>query len=136
MPPRSDDQHLSSAQLTNELRKAIALGRHTPGDRLPSNVELQQHYRVSGQTVQNAVNALKTEGIVYSVPGKGVYVRDDLDPPELLAALAAAEEGPPVFYEILGEVRGMGEALTSISDRVDDLEARLARLEAERNASD
>ncbi len=37
-------------------------GGYAPGDRLPSNADLRAQYGVSGQTVQHAMNSLRSEG--------------------------------------------------------------------------
>ncbi|GEL18662.1 GntR family transcriptional regulator [Pseudonocardia asaccharolytica] len=58
-----------------DLRVAIARGDYVPGDRLPSRSRLTQRYGVAPQTVVNAINALRAEGLVVGVTGSGWYVR-------------------------------------------------------------
>lgn len=41
---------------------------------LPSRIKLAEEYGVSHMTVQRAVDKLKDEGLLYSVPGLGVFV--------------------------------------------------------------
>jgi GntR family transcriptional regulator len=71
---RTDDR-APYVQIAAALREAINLGRLGPGDRLPSESELTQHYGVARMTVRQAVNELKTEGLVTSEHGRGVFVR-------------------------------------------------------------
>jgi GntR family transcriptional regulator len=71
---RSDDRS-PYLQIAAALREAIQLGRLGPGDRLPSESELTQHYGVARMTVRQAINELKTEGLVTSEHGRGVFVR-------------------------------------------------------------
>ena len=62
-------------QIAAALREAINLGRLGPGDRLPSESELTQHFGVARMTVRQAIQELKTEGLVTSEHGRGVFVR-------------------------------------------------------------
>lgn len=71
---RSDDRS-PYLQIAAALREAIKLGRLSAGDRLPSESELTQHYGVARMTVRQAINELKTEGLVTSEHGRGVFVR-------------------------------------------------------------
>jgi LacI family transcriptional regulator len=56
-----------------DLRRKIGSGELT--GQLPSRLALAAEYGVSHMTVQTAVNKLKDEGLVYSVPGLGVFVK-------------------------------------------------------------
>ncbi|WP_219415704.1 GntR family transcriptional regulator [Pseudonocardia nigra] len=58
-----------------DLRGAIEGGEYAPGARLPSRSQLVQRYSVAPQTVVNAINALRAEGLVVGLTGSGVYVR-------------------------------------------------------------
>ena len=71
---RTDDRP-PYAQIAAALREAINVGRFGPGDRLPSESELTQHYGVARMTVRQAIQELKTEGLVTSEHGRGVFVR-------------------------------------------------------------
>lgn len=124
-----DDTRSPYLQITDHLRRAIALGEIEPGGRLPSNAELRQRYDVANQTVQNAINALKADGLVYGVPGRGVFVRSDLDPDEVLADVAARDGDSPAYRAIL-------ERLKSIGDSIDVINARLGELERHQGLPD
>ncbi|MEM7341860.1 MAG: winged helix-turn-helix domain-containing protein [Actinomycetota bacterium] len=110
-------------QIADDFRRAIALGEIGPGDQLPSNSELKARYGVSGQTAQSAMNTLKTEGLAYGVPGRGVFVRTDLDRESLLADLAAADPQSPAYTQILTALRDLSEAVTTLRSRIDVLES-------------
>jgi GntR family transcriptional regulator len=58
-----------------DLRRKIRAGTYAPGDRLPSSADLQERHRVSGQTVQHAMNSLRSEGLVETRPGLGWFAR-------------------------------------------------------------
>jgi GntR family transcriptional regulator len=80
--------------IAGELRAQIRSGAYAPGDRLPSNAALQARHGVSGQTVQHAVNSLRTEGLIETRPGRGWFVRR---PPEVVRLPRRPEPGwrPP-----------------------------------------
>jgi GntR family transcriptional regulator len=62
--------------LANHIRAQIASGELKPGAKLPSTMELRRAHGVSEMVVRNAMIALKAEGLVYGVPGVGVYVAE------------------------------------------------------------
>jgi GntR family transcriptional regulator len=61
--------------IARDLRAAIDRGVYEPGARLPSRSSLMQQYGVAPQTVVNAINALRNEGLVVGLTGSGWYVR-------------------------------------------------------------
>jgi GntR family transcriptional regulator len=63
-------------QLANELREAIHQGEYMPGTLLPSENTLVERYGVSKPTVRLALSALRGEGLIKVVNGKGSFVRD------------------------------------------------------------
>lgn len=67
--------HTTWRDIAGDLRTAIARGDHPPGARLPSRSRLTADYDVAPQTVVNAINALRAEGLVVGLPGSGWYVR-------------------------------------------------------------
>ena len=63
-------------QIYNQLREAITSGRYAVGEKLPSEKELCQIFNVSRVPVREALCALELNGMVDSVQGGGVYVRE------------------------------------------------------------
>jgi GntR family transcriptional regulator len=63
-------------QLSDVLRARIAKGEWRSGP-LPSVKQLQQEYGVGRDTVLRAVEILRTEGVVFTVPRRGTYVTPD-----------------------------------------------------------
>src|ERR1700761_3632200 len=57
------------------LREAIRRGQLDAGERLPSEAALIEHFGVARMTVRQAVNELRSEGLVISQHGRGVFVR-------------------------------------------------------------
>jgi GntR family transcriptional regulator len=62
-------------RLADELRQDIFSGRHKPGDRLPSTLDLMERTGVANLTVRGAYRMLIEEGLVESVSKRGFYVR-------------------------------------------------------------
>ena len=62
-------------QIAAQLREAIRRGELAPGDKLPSETELIDHYHVARMTVRQAVAELRGEGLVVPEHGRGVFVR-------------------------------------------------------------
>ena len=62
-------------QVAADLREKITTGQLAPGAQLPSERDLVDAYGVSRPTVRDAVNLLRSEGLVTSEHGRGVFVR-------------------------------------------------------------
>ena len=59
---------------SKKILKFIEENKLVRGDRLPSEAELAEMLEVGRLTLREAMNALKQEGIIYSVQGKGTFV--------------------------------------------------------------
>jgi DNA-binding GntR family transcriptional regulator len=62
-------------QLAGILRQQIESGELAPRTPIPSKRQLRQQYWISGQTVDRAVQLLREEGKIRTVPGLGLFVR-------------------------------------------------------------
>jgi GntR family transcriptional regulator len=60
-------------QLAEQLRRMIT--GMQPDGKIPSTHDLITETGLANNTVVKAVNLLKKEGLVYSVPGRGIFVR-------------------------------------------------------------
>lgn len=61
-------------QVADALRAEIESGALGPGDPIPSNTMIMDRFKVASSTAQRAVRTLAAEGLVQSVPGRGVFV--------------------------------------------------------------
>jgi GntR family transcriptional regulator len=61
-------------QLVGQIREAIARGRMTPDQRLPSVRELSRQLVINPNTVARVYTELEREGILNTRPGLGVFV--------------------------------------------------------------
>ena len=60
-------------QLASLLREQIKSGK--TGPRVPSIMELAEESGLSAATVKRALRLLRDEELIYSVPGRGTFVR-------------------------------------------------------------
>lgn len=63
-------------KIANDLRLQIQTERIKPGDKLPTEYELMQHYNVSRITASKAVSILAEEGLIYRARKLGTFVKD------------------------------------------------------------
>ena len=66
----------SGSKLVQIITRAVELGELKPGDKLCAETELAQKYSESVYAVRSALRELKAEGILYSVPKKGIFVSE------------------------------------------------------------
>jgi len=102
------------AQLARLLRERIAGGEYRPGDRLPSEAELCEAYRVSPMTVRRAVTLLIQEEVATTEQGRGTFVKS----PELGAATFDLGDLRRYLVDAGTEVRILEARIVSPSPRV------------------
>ncbi len=84
-------------QLEEILRAKIDSGEWQPGDRIPSENELNRMYGISRMTARGVLNTLTNDGLVFRVPGKGTFVSS----PKI-------ETASPAYSGIREQLEGMG----------------------------
>lgn len=62
-------------QIAAILREGIADGTYPPGSVLPSVEYIRQEYGVARNTARRVLDTLVDEGLAYTEPGKGTYVK-------------------------------------------------------------
>ncbi len=75
-------------QVVRQLRAQIAAGELAEGERIPSQRQMMQHWRISMQTASKVIGALKTEGLAIASAG-----RDTIVAPGAATRIAAAAAG-------------------------------------------
>lgn len=65
-------------EITDSMRLYVKRGILKPGERLPSVRELALSLAVNPNTVMRAYQVLTDEGILVSIPKKGLYVAEDV----------------------------------------------------------
>lgn len=80
-------------QVAAAIRDGIASGEFPPGAPLPSETQLIERYGVSRPTVRNAVAALRSEGLIEVIHGKGSFVRGTPSPVLTLSRTVSHNDG-------------------------------------------
>ena len=61
-------------QIAAILRRRIEAGEYPPDTRIPTESELVEAFEVARTTARRAVEVLRNDGLVYTVPQRGTYV--------------------------------------------------------------
>ena len=64
--------------IKDAIKQQIEVGELREGDRLPSEAQFCQSYRVSRITVTRAIHDLVAEGLLYRIRGKGTFVKGEV----------------------------------------------------------
>jgi DNA-binding GntR family transcriptional regulator len=120
MDSPTDDPRSPYLRIADDIRRSIALGTMAPGAKLPSNADLKRRYDVASQTAQNAINALKAEGLVYGVAGKGVFVRSDIDIDSVRDKIASAGDSVIELNEVLIRLESLEAKVADLQQQLDD----------------
>ncbi|OJU47782.1 MAG: hypothetical protein BGN98_04760 [Microbacterium sp. 69-7] len=109
-------------QIANELRRVIVDHRLQPGTKLPSETELVAKFDVARMTAREALRVLKTEGVVRSEQGRGVFVDREVAPKRIqMGESTSSNEG-----EWRERVHGVLAAGRGQAEEADDAWARSA----------
>lgn len=107
--------------VTQSLSELIRGGSYLPGARLPSEAQMARDFGVSRTVIREAVSRLKSEGLVESRQGSGVFVR---------------EAGADMAFRIAPNNVGSIEHLLHVAELRLSVEAEIAALAAERATAD
>ncbi|WP_309122036.1 GntR family transcriptional regulator [Paenibacillus sp.] len=91
-------------QMVDEVKKALARGELSPGDKIPSHKEQAQMSQVNPNTVQRAYQEMEREGLTETLRGQGTFIRND---PALLARIRS-EMAAQAVQHFIDEMRGLG----------------------------
>lgn len=121
-------------QIAASVSAAIEAGVYRPGQRIPSERELADEFKVSRPTVREAMIALEVAGTVKSKHGSGIYVADnppsDVPAPELDIGAFELTEARRLFE---GETAALAAAVITDAEieRLDAIVAEMVRENAE-----
>ena len=115
-----NDSRNAYVQIADDLRRQIRDGDFGPGEKLPSTSELVAKYGVANMTIQGAFRMLRDENLIYSVQGRGTFVRSDLDPAMIPDDGSGA---PSEDYQVLrSQMEKLAGAVDRIEKRMDEIE--------------
>ena len=110
-------------QIVDQVRLAVATGRLSEGDQLPSVRQLAEQLVVNPNTVAKAYAELSRDGLVDGQPGRGLFIaksRQMYTKAERLRRIA------PLLDAVVHEAVAVG---LSPEELLDALQNRLAKLE-------
>ncbi|HWT80289.1 MAG TPA: GntR family transcriptional regulator, partial [Candidatus Methylomirabilis sp.] len=119
-------------RIAQELRQQIKSGHPGPGEQLPTELELAEHYDASRNTVRDAIKWLSVNGLVETRPGQGTFVRSRIAP--FVTTLSAATEtglgggeGEAAFCEVKERGREPSASVprVAVQQAVGNIAARL-----------
>ena len=66
-------------QIVDQMERLVMNGLLAPGSQLPSVRSLSVQLAINPNTIQKAYTELDRRGVLVSVPGRGCFVREDMD---------------------------------------------------------
>jgi GntR family transcriptional regulator len=106
-------------RIAQDLREQIESGSLSPGQQLPTEMELQGRYRASRNTVRDGIKWLTGRGLVRTRPGQGTFVADPVVP--FVTTLSAdpetglaGGEGHAAFNEVRARGRTPSASVTRV----------------------
>ena len=117
-------------QIAEDLREQIESGGLRPGQRLRTEIELQEHYGASRNTVRDAIKLLTNLGLVETKPGQGTFVMKKMDL-FVTALVADPRTGDTETYESEAKEQNREPSLSTVQveiQRANDNPEIVARL--------
>lgn len=115
---RMNDSDLLYEKIAEYLKDKIYSGELKVGDRLPTEMELADQFKVSRITSKRALENLKNEGLVYRVRGSGSYVAEHTvqKEKETLSEVSLYQKVISVVIPFGDSLGGIMDTITGISD--------------------
>lgn len=107
-------------QFEEILRGKISSGDWRPGERIPSENQLNRMYGLSRMTARGVLTKLVEEGVLFRVPGKGTYVAEHKIRAVSPAYQGIREQLEAMGYETSTQLLGIERELpgSSVRDRL------------------
>ena len=113
-------------RITSLLRQDIVSGKYAPGRQLPAGKDLSATFGVSITVVREALSRLKSDGLIASHQGKGVFVEDDAKArPFRLATAEGTKSSLRHIFELRMGVEMQAATLAAERRKAGDLKAML-----------
>jgi GntR family transcriptional repressor for pyruvate dehydrogenase complex len=122
-------------QIVAQIKKQIESGELKVGDKLPTERELTEQFKVSRTAVREAVQALREKGVVEVHPGRGTFITNTIfkaasESLELMMRMSGSNQNS--FAELF-ELRKVLEpelaALAAVRTTDDDIETMMKAVE-------
>jgi GntR family transcriptional regulator len=90
-------------QMVDEVKRALARGELSPGDKIPSHKERANMSQVNPNTVQRAYQEMEREGLTETLRGQGTFIKND---PAILLSIRS-EMAQAAVQQFIEEMRGL-----------------------------
>ena len=100
-------------QAADELRRRIRDGRY-PDGKLPPSRRLAEEFGIAGETLNKALRALASEGLIFSAGNRGYFVA------------ASKGEGAGDKPDVVDDIKEIRSQIQALTERVAELEERAA----------
>src|SRR5258708_27702677 len=98
-------------RMADDRRARISSGEYPPGSRLPTKADLMARYQVAVNTVERAIGELRQAGLVETLQGAGMFVREPPEPGH-----------SPEYTALMEHLAGTDDQVRRLADRIDELE--------------
>jgi DNA-binding FadR family transcriptional regulator len=116
-------------RITMMLREDIIMGKYEPGKQLPTGKDLSESFGVSITVVREALSRLKSDGLIASHQGKGVFVENDAKArPFRLATAGGPQSSLRHIFELRMAVEMQAASLAAERRTASDLKTMRACL--------
>jgi GntR family transcriptional regulator, transcriptional repressor for pyruvate dehydrogenase complex len=123
-PQRITVPHNLTDRITLMLRDDIVSGKYQPGRQLPAGKDLSDSFGVSITVIREALSRLKSDGLVASHQGKGVFVENDARArPFRLASPSGKQNSLLHIFELRMAVEVQAAILAAQRRKLTDLKA-------------
>jgi GntR family transcriptional regulator len=110
-------------QLTEQIKRAIAIGALAPGERLPTVKGLALDLKLNANTVARVYRDLEREGVIATAPGRGSFVSQNGALSD--ARRVATDVATRGIDEAVRQARALGITHTEVRSIADASIARL-----------
>lgn len=106
-----------TVRIAEDIAKNIRDGVWSPGTRLPSEGKLTAHYKSNVYCIRKAIARMKAQGLLYSVPKFGVFVREAVAAPQDFSAspLLESQETVSLSFATRGRLKPQQELWKQIA---------------------
>lgn len=104
-------------QLVENISRMVLFGVLSPNESMPSVRQLASELGINPNTIQKAYAELERRGIIYSSPGRGSFVSDDVSALTEKRSLELKES----LRSILSEAKNLGIKREDVSVMIGDI---------------
>ena len=109
-------------QLSDQIRRAVAIGALEPGERLPTVKGLALELKLNPNTVARVYRDLERDGVISTAPGRGSFVRENGVVED--ARRAATDRTRQTIDDAIREARSTAVTVGEVRALVEDSIAR------------